>query len=101
MAGDVELLKKIAEFFREDSVQIMEALRQAVIDGDMKGIEHASHSLKGLAAHFNGEAAVLAAARLEQIAASGDLAQTASGFAKVEEEISRLDAALTNELAKL
>jgi HPt (histidine-containing phosphotransfer) domain-containing protein len=101
MAGDVELLKKIAEFFREDSVQIMESLRQAVTAGNLKRIQHDSHSLKGMTAHFNAELAVQAASRLEGLAASGDKAQIANAFQKVEQEISKLDATLTIELAKL
>jgi len=101
LAGDIELLKKIAEFFREDSVVLIDALAEAVADGNLKKIEHGAHSLKGLAAHFNAEAAMLATERLEQVAASGDRQGTQIEFDKARREIARLDEALTVELGRL
>jgi HPt (histidine-containing phosphotransfer) domain-containing protein len=101
MAGDVDLLKKIAEFFREDSIVLIEALAQAVADGNLKNVEHGAHSLKGLAGHFNAEAAMLATERLEEVAAGGDTQGAQTEFDNVRREIVRLDEALTIELARL
>lgn len=99
MAGDVALLKRIAEFFREDYGKIFSRLRQAVGVCNPTAVEHEAHSLKGLVAHFSAEAASGPLIRLEQMGALGDLILAADAVDELECELARLDAELTPQLA--
>lgn len=101
MSGDVELLKKIAAYFREDSPEIMARLRQAVRACVPSAVEHEAHSLKGLIAHFHAEAATEFAIRLEHMGSMGDLTHTADALRELEHELSRLELRLADELSKL
>src|SRR5262249_27754549 len=79
MGGDAQLLKNLAEFFREDAPQYLDRLRSAADEGNAAGVRQAAHSLHGLVANFGAEAAAQAAWRLEAIGQSGDLSGVAAG----------------------
>jgi len=101
MGNNVELLKKVVEFFREDSGGIFQSLQQAVALRDFKAVQHAAHSLRGLIGNFSAEAATLATLRLEEMGKSGDLAEAPVRLLELGQELTRLDANLTTEMAKL
>ena|SRR5579863_3045867 len=101
MGNNVELLKKIVEFFREDSGRIVDALRRAIAAGDSAEVQQAAHSLRGLIANFSAEAATHVALQLELMAQSGDLAAAPERLGELEQELSRLDASITAGLPKL
>ncbi len=101
MDNKLELLEKIVEFFREDFGGLLASLQQAVAAQDMARVQEAAHSLRGLIANFSAEAASQVASRLELMAKSGDLADAPQQLAELEHELTRLDATLTTEMAKL
>jgi HPt (histidine-containing phosphotransfer) domain-containing protein len=80
---------EMIEFFRSDSPELLNELRQSVEAGDTSRVERVAHSLKGLAATFDAEEAVAAtraleiAAREERTAAFAALERHAR--AKIEE----------------
>src|SRR5262249_58589383 len=97
MGGDHELLHQIVEFFQEDAPEYLSRLHSAVEGGDPERVLHAAHSLHGLVVTFGAEAASLAALRLEDIGRSGDLSSVDEAVGALEDEISRLQTALTHE----
>ncbi len=101
LGGDTALLREIAGLFREDAPVFLDRLKAALAAGDAAGVRNAAHSLKGLASNFNGEAAVLAALRLEEMGERGQLTAAAEAVQGLEDEVARLMATLTPELARL
>jgi HPt (histidine-containing phosphotransfer) domain-containing protein len=63
--GDVELFEMLVEVFLQDSVQLLGELEDAAACGDLRSVERAAHSLKGLAANFDATQARDAAFALE------------------------------------
>jgi len=99
MGGDIELLQRIAEYFREDSPEYLARLRAATRSGDSVGVQHAAHSLNGMVSNFGAEAASQAAERLEKMGHSGDLSSVTEAMHELEDEIARLLSSLARELA--
>jgi HPt (histidine-containing phosphotransfer) domain-containing protein len=97
MGGDHQLLQQIVQFFQEDAPEYLSRLHSAVDEGDPDRVLHAAHSLHGLVVTFGAEAASLAALRLEDIGRSGDLSSVDEAVADLEDEIARLQSALTHE----
>lgn len=101
MGGNRELLRQIARFFRDDSPMLIRRLRRAADERDLVEIRQAAHSLKGLVANFDADAAVHAAQRLEQMAQTGDASQARELVETLEIEVARLDKGLTASLEAL
>jgi HPt (histidine-containing phosphotransfer) domain-containing protein len=101
MAGDVELLKKLAEIFRADYPEIMLRLRDGIEAGRASAVQHEAHSLKGLVSYFSAEAASRLIIRLEEMGSLEELTGAGEVFKELECELSRLDRTLTVELSKL
>ena len=101
MGRDFNLLKAIVEIFREDSGVILRNLKQAVVGGDAMAVQRAAHGLRGLIANFNAAAAAEPALRLEQIGKSGDLTGAAAVLQQFEQELERLNVALTADLRRM
>src|SRR5262249_35426474 len=97
MGGGHPLVQQIVQFFQEDAPQYLSRLHSAVEGADPDRVLHAAHSLHGLVVTFGAEAASLAALRLEDIGRSGDLTSVDEAVAALEDEISRLQTALTHE----
>jgi HPt (histidine-containing phosphotransfer) domain-containing protein len=64
--GDADLLGMLIAVYLEDSVELETRLRGAVEKQDAATAERAAHSLKGLAANFDGLLAVDAAFTIEE-----------------------------------
>ncbi len=79
----------------------MSRLRQAVDAGDAAAVQHEAHSLKGLVAHFDAEAAAAPLIRLEKMGSLGDLSDASKALVELEQELSRLEGALTVQLGEL
>lgn len=94
VGGDVDLLKEVSELFINDCPRMMAAVEQAVFSRDAQTLERAAHKLKGSVACFCAKEAVDAAQRLEDIGASGDLADVDSAYKDLESSIKRLLPAL-------
>ncbi|MBP3954855.1 response regulator [Gemmata sp. G18] len=94
MGGDEDLFAEIAGAFCEDAPRLLAELSRAVVGNDATTVRRAAHGLKGAAAHVGGEPCVAAAAALEKIGASSDLASAASALGLLIIEVSRLSTAL-------
>lgn len=89
-AGDHEVLRELIELFRDESATLLEALREAVLNGDAPLVQRTAHTLKGSAAVIAAHAASEAAKTVEAAARSGSLANCRDALVALEDEISRL-----------
>jgi two-component system sensor histidine kinase/response regulator len=88
--GDRELVSMLAKVFADSSPCQLSELDDAVTRGDAEALARGAHALKGSVANFRAEAAVDAAARLEQLARTGDLSRADSALAVLQDEIEQL-----------
>jgi hypothetical protein len=101
LGGDIELLKRLAEIVREDFPIILGRLGEAISAGQPAAVRHEAHSLKGLVSYLGADAVSLPIIRLQEMGGLEELAGAGEVFKELELELSRLDEALTVELAKL
>lgn len=94
LGGDEELFRDIVQFFFEDSPGLLEKLRCGLRDQNASAVERAAHGLKGMAANFGAHRAVEAALRVENLGASGNLAEAPEALRGLEDEIGILKVAL-------
>jgi HPt (histidine-containing phosphotransfer) domain-containing protein len=71
--GDREAAGEIIADFIADVPHLIEALRQAVENGDHVGVRRQAHTLKGASANVGAQALRVLSARLEESAAAGSL----------------------------
>ena len=95
LGGDRGALRKLARMFLEDYTRQLEVMREALNRGDTRALEHVAHRFKGTAAYFAADSTFAAAARLEAIARSRDLAGADAACAELEREILQLGRALS------
>ena len=88
--GDEELLRDLCRIFLEESPQLLQRLRQAVIAGDAEGVMRAAHSLKGEAGYLGAGAVSHAARQLEDMGREQDLSQAGDTLATLEREVANL-----------
>ena len=92
--GDEELLREVVDLFLNDCPRRLADVRDAVARGDCALLQQSAHSLKGSLANFSVESAVQAAWRLEVMGRDRDVAAAAEAYAALEDEVTRLIAAL-------
>jgi two-component system, sensor histidine kinase and response regulator len=71
--GDEELFRALVNVFQQDSVELFEQLLSRLAAGQVRDVERAAHSLRGLAANFDAKEAVEAAFLIEETARCGSL----------------------------
>ena len=92
--GDVGLVVTLAAIFADSSTAQLSEIADAIARGDSTALAHSAHALRGSVANFHAQAAVDAAATLERMARSGELAMADSAFAVLKTEIQLLKEAL-------
>ena len=101
MGANVGLVREMLELFREDAPVYQSRLHDAVAAGNASGVEHASHSLKGMLCMFGAGAAMQIADHLERTANAGKLQEAPALELELDHEISRFLETVTTELARL
>lgn len=71
LGGDQELLLEMIDFYLEDYLTLTHRLRAAAESGDPVSLARSAHSLKGLAANFDGIEVVEAANAVTQASRAG------------------------------
>lgn len=92
--GDRDLLGMLIAVYLEDSVELETRLGGAVKQQDAAGAERAAHSLKGLAANFDGFLAVDAAFTIEEAARRQEWEAVHAGLPRLEQAGAQLRLAL-------
>jgi PAS domain S-box-containing protein len=88
--GDQELLAEMIQLFLADAPQLLDAMRKALLQGDMILLERSAHSMKGAAGNMSAEVTVSAALHLEQSAKKGDAESCKANLAALEGAVERL-----------
>jgi HPt (histidine-containing phosphotransfer) domain-containing protein len=97
IGGDPDLFAEIAKLFLDFAPTSLDAIRSAVVAGDARGVELASHKLKGAVCNFGLGQAYETANLLEHMAREQNLSGAQDVFKALE---SALDA-LSRELVEL
>ena len=88
--GDQELLAEMIQLFLADAPHLLEAMRNALQQGDMTLLERSAHSMKGAAGNMSAQVTVSAALQLEQSAKKGDAESSKADLAALEVAVERL-----------
>jgi HPt (histidine-containing phosphotransfer) domain-containing protein len=83
------LLVTLVQAVLEESPQILETIRRAVLDQDARSLCSAAHTLKGSIRYFRVDSAFDAAFRLERLGRDGQLEEAAEVLAVLETEMNR------------
>ena len=92
--GDHGLLTMLITIFREDSLTLFSELQAATERRSLADAMRNAHSLKGLAANFDGFPAVNAALVVEEAARQGNWQQIVDGMPLLEAKLEQLRCAL-------
>ena len=96
VGDEADLLLKVIEMFRTDSVSVVAKLDAALGRGDASEVHQAAHRIKGALLTLGGKAAAAVAMRLEHMGRAGDLSNGAADLALLRQELERLDPELAD-----
>jgi two-component system, sensor histidine kinase and response regulator len=88
--GDHVLLVEMINLFLEEAPRLLAAMRAALQQGDMQGLERSAHSMKGAASNLSGHLTVAAAAQLEKNAKDRNTESSKASLAALEGAVERL-----------
>ncbi len=101
VGDEADLLLKVIEMFRNDSVQVMARLQDALATNNASEVQQGAHRLKGALLTLGGKRAGEVALRLEQMGRTGNLDGGVAALAQLREELTRLDPELESVVAGL
>jgi PAS domain S-box-containing protein len=90
---DRRLLKQVVSMFRADYPTSLRRIEQALRRKDGEGLREAAHALKGAIATVGSPAGRAAAAALEQVGRSGNLAEAAAAYSDLRRNLELLESA--------
>jgi PAS domain S-box-containing protein len=99
LLDDEELMRVVAESFREDIPRQIGALRGFLASGDAAGAERQAHTIKGAAANVGGNALSAVAFEMEKAAKSGDVSAANARMPRLQTQFDRLLHVMTEELS--
>ena len=99
--GDMEFLESFAGDFLDDCNRLLSEITAAVEEADSGRLREAAHALKGAAGSARANAAFEAAARLEALAQTTNLAEAPKAVEHLKRELLRLQEALTSFVVEL
>ena len=94
LGGDEELFREIVQFFFEDSPGLLDKLRCGLRDQNASAVERSPWPERN-GSQFRAQRAIEAALRVENLGASGNLAEVPDAVRGLEEEIGILKVALS------
>ena len=87
---DEELAQKLIEVFLDDIPTQIETLRGHIEAGNISGVEHQSHTIKGASANVGGEALRAVSFEMEKAAKAGNLESVRSLLPEMVSQFGRL-----------
>ena len=94
LGNDQDLFRDIAQIYLEDCPEILQAIRTAIAEADVRALQRSAHRLKGLAATLSASDTINGVWRLEQMGASGILTESQAALEQLEACVVDLDAAV-------
>ena len=95
---DPDFLVGLVNEFLEDSVKLMDRIRQAVQNRDASGLQRGAHTLKSSASMFGADEMAAACKGLERIGLKGDLAEAPALLARLEARFEGVQAELRRQV---
>jgi HPt (histidine-containing phosphotransfer) domain-containing protein len=101
LQGDEQtnFVAELAGVFLEDARSQLEAVDEALQQGDASAVERAAHTLKGGSGSMGAKGISDLCAQLEDVCASGDLSQGFELLGRIREELGRVERALEAEVS--
>ena len=90
VGGDARIARELVRLYRKNCPDLFAAVETAVTAADPKALKESAHALKGMSLNLSAGPVADAALALERIGRSGDLAESAAGFQRLEAELARL-----------
>lgn len=87
---NADLIATIIDSFLDDCPDYMDAIRNAVEEGDAEALKREAHGLKGATGSLRAQPASELAQELEEIGRSGDFTEAEAALKSLESEIDRL-----------
>jgi CheY-like chemotaxis protein/HPt (histidine-containing phosphotransfer) domain-containing protein len=100
LPGEPDLAREVIELFLVDAPVRIAALRGSIERGDLRGVMHGAHTLKGSASHLGAKLLSTLCAHLEEKARAGAPFNAAFATTSIEEEFGRVRAALLKEVRR-
>ncbi len=91
MGGDQENLKRILDYFKQDTRELFSSLEESLLAGDQKMAEKHAHTIKGSAANVGARALSSAALEVERTAREGRMELAEKRFERMKRELERLN----------
>lgn len=95
LGGDETLARELVSLFLNEYPKLLENLHESLASGESDRVRRAAHAAKGCIANFIEGGPQATAHQIEQLGASGRLADVASLLARLEREIAFLAAPMT------
>ena len=95
VGGDDSLMAEVIRLFQEDCPVRMQSIREAIAAGRGDLLRASAHALKGAASYVSAQHVVDGAGELEKIGNQNRMADAAAVFERLEREVSRLLADLS------
>jgi CheY-like chemotaxis protein len=97
--GEPDIVLELAEAFEFETPPLLEALREAVSEGQPEQLKRAAHNLKGSSNNLGAHMMATLSAELETIGKQGTVEGTAELVTRLEKEYQRVCQALASEIA--
>jgi len=94
VGGDMDLLKELVELFMDDSLLLVDRIRQSVMRKDADDLEKAAHGLKGSVLNFGAKSVADIAQALETMGRNRDITQAQNVVAELAKQIEAMRAEL-------
>ncbi|MDO9371890.1 MAG: response regulator [Gammaproteobacteria bacterium] len=92
--GMPDLLSEMIDLYLTDTPPLLNALRQALMQGDVQAVYRTAHSLKSTSAHLGATALSALGMEIEKLGRDGDLAQVSTRLPLIEREYQAVHTAL-------
>jgi PAS domain S-box-containing protein len=97
--GEPDIVQELAEAFQFETPPLLEALRQAIVEGQPEQLKRAAHNLKGSSNNLGARTMAALSAELEAIGRNGTIERAAELVTHLEQEYQRVCQALAAETA--
>jgi PAS domain S-box-containing protein len=92
--GEPDFLTELIDLYLEESIRLLERMRQAVSENELGALRKAAHALKGSCGNMGAKTLMGYCAELEELSGRGDLDAARAYLPRVELEYARVQTAL-------
>jgi PAS domain S-box-containing protein len=98
--GEPDIVQELAEAFQSETLPLLEAMHQAVLERQPEQLRRAAHNLKGSSHNLGAPRMATFSAELEAIGKNGTVAGATERVTRLEQEYQRVCRALATEIAR-